>query len=149
MKRSVLLVVVTVLAVLAICTAAGAAGRGTFKADLSGTYSFASTQVRMTYPPGGTEKVVEYCSGYGTATFDGFMKVVTSNTERCSISGTTTEVTTRYYVEEPDGAFLVKETLEAAYATHCRMVERERTLLCDGTASDPDTLSFHAVAVKE
>lgn len=149
MKRFVLLAAVTVLAVLAFCTAAGAAGRTYDNGDLKGAYYFVSTQVRMTYPPGGTEQVVQYCSGYGTVTFDGISTMSVVSTDRCSIEGTATDTGTQSYEVSPDGTFLVREVTYPFNTTHCRMVDRGRTLLCDGTSSGPDTLSFHVAAVKE
>lgn len=149
MKRIILLLVMTAMVVLVFCTAAGAAGRTYDNADLRGTYYFVSTQERMQYPPGGGEKVVEYCSGYGTATFDGSWKVVIASTDRCSIYGTLTDNVTQNYAVNADGSFLVSDPANPLNTTHCRMVDHGRTLLCDGTASLPDVLSFHVVAVKE
>jgi hypothetical protein len=149
MKRFILLVAVTVLAVLAFCTAAGAAGRTYDNGDLRGTYYFVTMQVRMTYPPGGTEAVAEHCSGYGTVTFDGIGSVVISSTDRCSISGTSTETNTQSYAVNPDGSFIVRNLSDPAYGAHCQLLEHGRTALCDGTTSEPSALSFHVVAVKQ
>jgi hypothetical protein len=149
MKPIGMAVLVVLLATLVFCTTAAAGGKTFDAADLKGTFAFISHQVRWEFPPEGNELQVNYCSGYGTLEFDGVSSLTVVSHDRCSLNGSTIDTISVRYVVDPDGTVLIVETIGDAVATHCKLVEHGRTLLCDGTLSGPDTLSFTVVAVRE
>jgi hypothetical protein len=103
----------------------------------------------MEYPPGGGDAQINYCSGYGTVTFDGSSMMTGTSTDRCSLGGTTVDTMAQSYVMDPDGSFILSETAYPYSSTHCKLAGRGTMVLCDGTLSGPDTISFSAVGVKK
>lgn len=147
--RLAAMVMLLLLVSLALCSFAIAGAKAYDAADLSGTFAFTSQQVRMEYPPGGSEQQPNYCSGYGTLSFDGASMVAAISSDRCSLTGSTTDTMTMHYTVSPDGTVLITDLYDTSAGAHCKIVDRERMLICDGTYFGPDTLSFYLVAVQE
>jgi hypothetical protein len=124
------------------------AGRTYDLRDLRGTYYFVVTEIRFEHLPGIPDPVMDYCTGYGTITFDGAGgAAISSGTRRCSATGTVTDSGNFTYTVNSDGSFLLTE-VGFADPSHGQILDNGNMILVDGTLRNPDILLWQGVGVK-
>ncbi len=122
------------------------AGRRYDERSLNGAYYYTMIHVREVAPPASG---AEYCSGWGTVEFHGDGTALIEGYDRCSVEGTRWNSEAHEYSVSPTGEVLIWPTADPANTTHCQILEKGTTLMCDGVESIPEVLSYHAVAIKE
>ena len=139
-------VIVIGLFVLIATAPPAEAGKKFKESDLNGTYYYTTTQVRDSSPP---YTGIEYCSGYGTIEFYGDGTSLIEGWDRCSNEGTRWNSEPHGYSVTPDGEIIIWRTADPVDTVHCMILDKGKTLMCDGVESTPDVHSFHALAVKQ
>lgn len=133
---------------VAIWNAPAEAKKTLDEGDLDGTYSWSSVLVRD------EAGVAVYCSGFGTATFDGAGNATIDSTDRCGVPLGVPDFDTQTgeahtYTMDPNGIFHMVEVDTPSYVTHCQLLHKGEIILCDGVATDPEMLAFHVVGIKQ